>query len=255
LDAATLRRAFDVLTSALSGGQRLTRPQAQALFAEAGIVASGPRLALILMQAELEPLITSGGLAGRQQTYALLDDVAPARGAPLTQEESLAELTRRYFQSRGPATIADYTWWSSLTVAEARRGLDMVGSVLEQVKVDDLDYWSAGFEVPSAAPSPRAHFVQGLDEYFVGYQKTRAAADVAGLGLQPAGFIDGFFHALVIDGQLAGAVRRVAAKDGVTFETRLLRPLEADEEAEVQAAADRYAAFLGAPVRVARSTR
>ena len=251
LDAPTLRRAFDLLGTALSGERRLTRPQVQAEFAAAGIVASGPRLAYILMQAELDLLITSGGLAGRQQTYALLDEVAPVYGAlAIEGDEALAELTRRYFTSRGPSTVADFTWWSSLTVAEARRGLAMVESELEQMNIDGLDYWSVGFDVSSAAPSPRAHFVQGLDEYFVGYQRTRAAADVAGLGLEPAGFVDGFFHAVVIDGQLVAAVRRVAQKDGVTFETRLLRPLSAGEEGEVMAAAARYAAFLGTQVRV-----
>lgn len=79
--------------------------------------------------------------------------------------------------------------------------------------------------------------------------------DVAGLGLEPAGFVDGFFQAVVVDGQLVAAVRRVAQKDGVTFETRLLRPLMADEKREVQAAADRYAAFLGAQVAIAWISR
>ena len=73
---------------------------------------------------------------------------------------------------------------------------------------------------------------------------------MAGLGLEPAGFVDGFFHAVIVDGQLVAAVRRVARKDGVTFETRPLRPLGADEETEVMAAADRHAAFLGTEVRV-----
>jgi hypothetical protein len=41
-----------------------------------------------------------------KQTYALFDERVP--GAPaLARPEALAELTRRYFTSRGPATVKD----------------------------------------------------------------------------------------------------------------------------------------------------
>ena len=54
------------------------------------------------MHAELDCLITSGGLSGKQQTYALLDEVvAPA--ADRDPDEALAEFARRYFVSHGPA--------------------------------------------------------------------------------------------------------------------------------------------------------
>jgi hypothetical protein len=38
------------------------------------------------------------------------------------REEALAELARRYFLSRGPATVQDYAKWSGLTMSDARRG-------------------------------------------------------------------------------------------------------------------------------------
>ncbi|RIQ20739.1 DNA glycosylase AlkZ-like family protein, partial [Jiangella rhizosphaerae] len=78
LDDALLRRAADVVTEALAGGEHLTRPEVAAVLERHGIVAAGPRLAYILMFAELEQLICSGALRGKQHTYALLDDRAPA---------------------------------------------------------------------------------------------------------------------------------------------------------------------------------
>jgi hypothetical protein len=253
LDAVTLRLALNMLASALTG-RRLTRPQLRATLEGAGIATDGQRMGYILMQAELDLLITSGGLQGKQQTYALLDEVAPVHSEPIAGDQALAELTRRYFTSHGPATVADFTWWSSLTVAAARRGLAALGSEVEGREIEGNEYWAAadgGFDVPKDRPSPRAHFTQGLDEYFVGYQRTRNAADVAGLGLQPDGFADGFYQTLIIDGQLAGAVRRVPEKSGgVTFQTRLMRSLAGDEEAEMHGAASRYAAFLGAPAAI-----
>jgi len=41
----------------------------------------------------------------------------------------------------------------------------------------------------------------------------------------------------------------------VTFETRLLRPLDEEEAAAAQEAADRYAAFFGAQVRISWSVK
>ncbi len=42
----------------------------------------------------------------------------------LGREEALAELALRYFTSRGPATLQDFVWWSGLTTADARAGLE-----------------------------------------------------------------------------------------------------------------------------------
>ena len=250
LTDALLRRSAAILEKALTG-RRLTRPQVQKALADAGVVADGTRLAYVLMQAEIEGVITSGGLAGRQQTYALLDEIAPkdsAGGRQPKGDEALAELTRRYFTSHGPASVADFRWWSSLTVADVKRGLEMVDDGLEKRSIDGLDYWASTFDLPPGPDAPRAHFIQGLDEYFVGYQKTRSAADVGGFG--PRGYDRGFYHTFVLDGQVAAAVRRIVEKDGVTFEMRQAWPFSADDLAEAEAAAARYAAFLDADVRI-----
>jgi len=133
-------------------------------------------------------------------------------------------------------------------VAEIKRGLDMVGRDLEKRSMDGLDYWASTFDLPPGPDEPRAHFIQGLDEYFVGYQKTRSAADVGGFG--PSGYDRGFYHTFVLDGQVAAAVRRVVEKDGITFEMRQAWPFTAVEVAEADAAATRYANFLDSDVRV-----
>jgi hypothetical protein len=47
-----------------------------------------------------------------------------AQAKTLSQDEAVAEMTRRYFISHGPATLKDYAWWSSLSVRNARQGID-----------------------------------------------------------------------------------------------------------------------------------
>ncbi len=56
------------------------------------------------MAAELDGIICSGPRRGKQFTYALLDERVP-NARPMDREEALAELSGRYFTSRGPATI------------------------------------------------------------------------------------------------------------------------------------------------------
>ncbi len=65
------------------------------------------------------PAICSGPRRGTQFTYALVDDHVPAV-APLTRDAALAALATRYFRSHGPATVHDFSWWSGLTITDAR---------------------------------------------------------------------------------------------------------------------------------------
>lgn len=250
LDDRVLGRALGVISGALSGGRRLTRPQIGALLTERGIEASGGRLAWILTRGELDLVLCSGGLDGRQQTYALVDERAPA-GDAFDRDRALAELTRRYFTGHGPAAIGDFTWWSGLTVADARRGLSMVGSQLEQVEVDGTTHWFGPPKPGRRAGAAEVHLLQPFDEYVVGYQKTRSAIDAAGLSGPGTWNPNTFMNAIVIDGQLAGGWRRVAEGEGVRIETKPLRRLTGAEKDGLAGAVERYGRFLEVPARLA----
>ncbi len=95
LDGKTLARCESVIVSGLEDGNRLTRPEIASLLERRRIDTSGQRIAYMLLHCELEGAIGSGGLAGKQQTYARLDERVPA-GRPFNRDESLVELTRRY---------------------------------------------------------------------------------------------------------------------------------------------------------------
>ena len=65
------------------------------------------------------------------------------RPRALNADEALAELTRRYFTSHGPATVPDFVWWSGLTVKHAKTGLEMLRGALASENVDGKIYWFA----------------------------------------------------------------------------------------------------------------
>jgi len=244
LDDATLSRSVDLIVAALSGGRHRTRREIAALLNEAGISTAGQRMPYILAHAELAGLICSGAPRGKEQTYALLAERAPdARTMP--REEALTELTRRYLATRGPATVKDYMAWSSLTAADARAGIALLGAEAESFTLGGREYWWMGGASPPAEDSPAAHLLQTYDEFFSGYRESKDVVDVDGR-LRALGDI-GYYHAVVIDGQVIGRWRRTLRARGVEVEVSPLRPLEAAEERGVEAAVGRFGEFLGLP--------
>ncbi len=129
LDQRLLRRSQGILVGALAGGNHLTRKEVTQLLGEHGIDARSRRLGYILMVAELEGLICSGVMKGKEQTHALLDERAP-EATRFSQDVALAELVLRYFTSHGPATVKDLGWWASLTLTTVRESLAQAGDGL-----------------------------------------------------------------------------------------------------------------------------
>ena len=251
LDPAQLAKTDALLADVLSGGVQLTRRALAAELAERGLVVEGPRLAYILMHAELEEVICSGARQGKQQTYALFDDRVPPYGS-FDQDRALAEAVRRFFTSHGPATVKDFTWWSYLTVADARRGLELVGDALASTVLGDRTYWSAARDTRTAPrrTAPRAQLLQVYDEYVVAYRESRDVLDIDHLaGRLPGGQVM-FLHAVILDGQFIGHWRRQLMKTSVVVETQFARSLSGAEAAAVEEAVVRYAAFVGLPADI-----
>lgn len=251
LDEAVFRRSNALFARALAGGQQLTRPELARVLAAGGIEADALRLGYLLMYAELSAVICSGGLRGRQRSYALFDERVPAAPAR-DRDEALADLTTRYFTSHGPATRADYQWWSGLTATDARRGIELAGADLARLEQDGQTYWHAAGPPPRAlAPAPTAHLLQGYDEYIVAYTgSSRAALDRAELAATAARAGTLLLHIVILDGQVVGSWRRKLTARRLTVEAESLRPLAAAERAAVRDAVDRYAAFLGVPAEL-----
>jgi hypothetical protein len=248
LDPQTITRALTVFEKALTGGRHLTRPELGQLLQANGIAPDGQRLPHLLAAAEFRGLLASGPRSGRQLSFALLDErVPPARA--LDRDEALAELTRRYFVSHGPALLRDFVWWSGLTQAEARRGLAGAGDALQRREFEGEGYWfDAGLRPPRAAPAS-AHLLPNFDEYTVGYTD-RSAILHSERPFRPElfAFSSILSNVVLISGQLHGAWRRVSTATGLRIEVRALGTLSARERGEVRLAVSRFSAFLGRPV-------
>lgn len=248
LDLAVLAQSRKVLAGVLEDGRPHTRKSLLESLDAAGISPAGQRGIHILGRLAQEGLICIGPRVGKQQAFVPLDAWLPP-GRKLEREEALAELALRYFISHGPATIADYTWWSGQTLTEARAGLEMVKSQLTQQTIGEQVYWFAPFQPAEELTSPTVHLLPVYDEYIVAYKDRSSVLASEYAAREDSG--NGIFRPpILIDGQIVGTWTRKLKKDSVIITPNLFRPLNKAEMDALVAAGKRYGGFLGMSVEL-----
>lgn len=247
LDRKVFTKSNAVIVKALEGGAHLTRRELAAALARGGIRASGTRLAYVVMRAELDGIVCSGAMRGKQHTYALLETRVP-QAKTLSPDAALAELTTRYFTSRGPATLKDFLTWSSLTAKEGREGLALAANALQSEERDGKTYWfGAGAARPRNSAQPTADLVQCYDEIIMSYSDSRDDSFRVGRGP--------FYHTVLMDGRLVGHWRPAATGKVVHLEMALTRALTRAETNALDRAIDAYGRFLGVRLTIALRRR
>jgi hypothetical protein len=252
LDGKTLERAGQLIARALDGGKQLVRQELAALLSRKAIDTSVTRLMHILDYVELRGIICSGARRGKQQTYALLDERAP-KTKPLGRDEALAELARRYFQSRGPATARDLGWWSGLPLGDVRAAIALAGNALARVSLDGEEHWLVPDAIGRRARDD-VHLLPPFDECLIAYQDRRAFLDVSHTRKINSG--GGMLRpALLVGGRIAGTWRRTLTPRALVIAVQPFRRLDGDERAALATAVERYAAFLGREAQLELSAR
>ncbi len=129
LDDKLFNRTNDIMIKMLEGGKHLTRTEINSAFEKEKIIRDGIGLSCIMMKAELEGIICSGPRVGKQFTYALLEERV-SKVKAFDRDEALSKFVFRYFTSRGPATLQDFTTWSGLTMKDAKDGVESLKTKL-----------------------------------------------------------------------------------------------------------------------------
>ncbi len=249
LDEKVFARSERAIARALAGGKQLTRAEVRSALERVKIDTHPPRLGHLLMHAELDGLVCSGAMRGKQATYALLEERLPA--APtFERDEALAELATRYFPTRGPATVQDFAWWSGLTVSDAKRGVEAIQSALEHRVADGRTYWFTG-PPPRKPATPLAHLLPNYDEYFIGLRDRSAIGEAVKESAVdvPSGTFTA--HVVVLDGQLVGGWKRTFSGRTVTVHMNLVVDVTTRQMQSIEAQMKRYGQFLDLPVELA----
>jgi hypothetical protein len=241
--AAELDRATALVLDTLAEQPGQARDELADNLRLAGVEPDGQRLMLLLALLELDRHICSGRPRNGTHTYALFADRVPAP-RQLDREEALAEVALRYFTGHGPATERDLAYWATLTLGDVRRGLAQVRDRLGSFDHDGRTFWHAPDDPPPPAEpqEPAGHLLQILDETYRGYQDSRGVLDSD--RIVPGGRETAIGMALV-DAQMVARMKRSVGRRAVFEITPYRGRLRPPVRTAVEAAAARYAAFLG----------
>lgn len=244
LDEKIYARCYEVLAKTLQGGNILTRSEALTTLQDAGISTEGQRGYHILKRAGRDKLICFGPIKDKQQTFVLLDEWLP-KTKELSHEEALAKLAHQYFQSRGPATIDDFIWWSGLLRADARSGLAGIKHELHHETIDGKEYWFAPDSIMTDIKNHSVYLLPGFDEYILGYKDRSAILDPQyNQRICPGG--NGMFLAtVVVDGRVVGMWQRAVKRDVMNIAATPFAESKNGSNLDIEVAERKYRAFLG----------
>ncbi|MFG3342598.1 winged helix DNA-binding domain-containing protein [Glycomyces sp. NPDC048151] len=244
LDAATLDLGTETLAAVTAGGNHLTREEAGEALAAAGVAdPTTTRLMHLLMHAELRSAICSGTPKGGKQTYANFDERVPA--GTIAQDEAVRALARRFFTSRGPATVKDFTRWATLKVSDAKAALDGLG--LQELRVGDKVLYYAEEPPEARDGGPVVDFVQGYDEMLCSYTDSKEFVLHHSVPRTRFPARPRFTSVILLDGQVIGSWKATPKKESVLIETWRVRGFTAAEIAALRRGADRLRAWYGRP--------
>jgi hypothetical protein len=233
------------LETTLADGNPRTRDELIHALQNAGIATDQNRASHLLARAELEQIISSGPDRDDKITYSLLSQRVPQANR-LSREQSLAELALRYFTSRSPATLKDFTWWAGLPARDAAHALELVKSNFISEIIANRQYWiNPAINNPKSL-SNTGYLLPTYDEFLLSYTDRNAS-----IGSQLEQHMKqisdrGIFRPIVVvNGQVVGVWKRTIKKDVVCVEIHPFSPLGRDEENLINQAADQFAQFLG----------
>jgi hypothetical protein len=244
LSTPVFARCEKIFLKALRGGRQFTREQMFALLEKSRISTASQRGYHILWRLAQQGLLCFGTHTGKQPTFTLLDEWIPT-GKPREREASLAELTRRYFTSHGPATLEDFVAWSGLRISEARAGLDMLSTKLVHEIVADKTYWLSPDQPSMARTSRGAYLLPGFDEYLLGYRNRSPVLMPEDAQRICPGSNGMFIPTVILRGRVAGTWTRVIKKSSVSIDVKPFTVFNTADQRAIALAGKRYSTFLG----------
>jgi hypothetical protein len=242
IDDSDIKKSNKVLIKALKNGDELTRDELAPMLHSAGVNTDGLRLSHLLQRASLEQIICFGSKRGNQFTFTLLDSFVPDVN-PLERENALAEFTRRYFLSRGPATFQDFVWWSGLSVRDARTGIEYATQWLIKENINGNTYWLNKDKPNFRVSKNSTCLLAAFDEYLISYKNRSSCLDY-----KFAGHVftkNGIFNPIILEnGCVVGTWKPVIAKNKIVIKTHIFNSLNKNQNHFIDNESKKYAAFI-----------
>lgn len=240
-------KSREIFTNELKGGKNLTRDKLIELLEKNNISTENQRSYRILARLALEGLICFGPRYKKQHTFLLLDELT-TNPRKMSFDESLAELSRRYFNGHGPATLQDFVWWSGLKISDARKGLEMITSEIAQKTISNKTYFMPKNIPVDKKISKSAYALPGFDEYLISYKDRSEVLHKDNYNKIVPGNNGMFLPTIILDGKVAGIWKKTIKKNSIDIKLIPFTKFSKENLKEINTAMDDYSKFMNKPI-------
>jgi hypothetical protein len=215
----------------------LRRADLFALWDAAGLLVHSQTAVHLLGQLCQEATLVLGPMFGTEQLVVGYGDWIP-EPVRLDRDQGLAEWSRRYLRSHGPATDRDLARWASLTLTDARAGVAAVRSELTAVDIDGIEHLMdpalPDLLADHRADARRLRLLPGFDEFVLGYaDRTFTVPKEFEDRIVPGG--NGMFRSTVVKGgQVIATWKRAGTGAKVRIDPEPFAPLGTRDVAAIE---------------------
>jgi hypothetical protein len=241
LTDAIFRKCNRIIEKTLRDRNHKTREELIQELINAKIKVDNNRASHIFLRAEIDGVICSGKQKGGKPTYAILEEWVPIKTRTY-RDEDLKELALRYFTSRGPATIQDFSWWSGLSLSDSRLALELNKFNLICETIDKRTYW---FVDSSNVPEPinkETYLLPAFDEFLISYRDRTPSL----LSIDEKKTISNngiFYPAIMKGGQIIGTWKRNFKNNQILITLKLFKTDKTDLSNTFTKSTSRYSKF------------
>ena len=164
-----LFRVCDILAQTAADLGSATKEDFVQALAERDIKMDDHRMSYHIRMAEFTGTLCSGDLLPMKATYALTANKVKQK-AKMDRDEALMHFTRKYFQSRQPATLEDFVWWSGLNVSDCRKGIALLGDTIHKETWKGREFYLTDNCRARGFRTGKLVLVPPYDEYLIGYK-------------------------------------------------------------------------------------
>ena len=164
-----LMRVREILAQTAADLGSATKEDIVQALADKDIRMDDHRLSYHIRMAEMSGTLCSGDLLPMKATYALTaNKVKPT--AQMYKDEALMRFTRKYFQSRQPATLEDFVWCSGLNVSDCRKGIALLGDSVHVEKWKGREFYLTDDCRTRGFRKGKFLLIPPYDEYLISYK-------------------------------------------------------------------------------------
>ena len=164
-----LMRIREILVQTAADKRSVTKEDFVQALADRNLQMDDHRLSYHIRMAEMAGILCSGDLQPMKATYALTANKVKS-AIKMDKDEALAYFTKLYFQSRQPATLEDFVWWSGLNISDCRKGIALLGNNIHMERWKGREFYLTDECRIRGFRKGKFLLIPPYDEYLISYK-------------------------------------------------------------------------------------